>query len=52
MQNFTKTAALNYQNAYEALHAQQVELQGKYNMQAYLIEEASAAIKAAEAEVQ
>ena len=31
---------------YEALHAQQVKLQGKYSTQASLIEEASAAIKA------
>ena len=37
---------------YEALHAQQVELQGKYTTQASLIKEALAAIKAAEAEVQ
>ena len=43
---------LDYQNTYKALHAQQVELQGKYSAQAYLIKEASAAIKAAEAKVQ
>ena len=41
-----KNVALDYQNTYEALHAQQVELQGKYTAQASLIEEASAAIKA------
>lgn len=44
--------ALDYRNAYEALHAQQLELQGKYSMQAYLIEEALPAIKPAEAEAQ
>ena len=49
---FYQDAALDYQNAYQALHAQQVKLQGKYSTQASLIEEASAAIKAAEAEAQ
>ena len=44
--------ALDYQNVYEALPAQQVELQGKYTAQASLIVEALAAIKAAEAEAQ
>ena len=44
--------ALNYQNAYEALHAQHIELQGKYSAQACLIKEALAAIIAAEAKVQ
>ena len=49
---FYQDAALDYQNTYEALHAQQVEPQGKYSLQAYLIKEASAAIKAVEAEAQ
>lgn len=41
---FYQDTALNYQNTYEALHAQQVELQSKYSAQSYLIKEASAAI--------
>ena len=49
---FYQDTALNYQNAYEALHAQQVELQGRYSAQASLIEEALAAVKAVEAEAQ
>ena len=44
---FYQDAALNYQNAYEALHVQQVELQSKYSAQSYLIKEASVAVKAA-----
>ena len=49
---FYQDMALVYQDAYEALHAQQVKLQGKYSTQASLIEEALAAIKAVEAEAQ
>ena len=47
---FYQDTAVDYQNAYEALHAQQVELQAKYSEQTYVIKEALAAIKAAEAE--
>ena len=42
--------ALSYQDAYEALQAQQVELQTKFTEQAQLVQEASDALKAAEAE--
>ena len=49
---FYKNATLDYQNAYEVLHVQQVELQSKYSTQSYLMEKALAAIKAAKAEVQ
>ena len=42
--------ALSYQDAYEALQAQQVELQTKFSEQAQLVQEASDALKAAEAE--
>ena len=44
---FYQDVALNYQNAYEALLAQQVELQDKFKAQSCLMEEASA-IHAAE----
>ena len=47
---FYQDAALDYQNAYEALHVQQAELQSRYSQQAHLIKEASEAIKSAEAE--
>ena len=47
---FYQDAAINYQNAYEALLAQQAELQGKFEAQSHLIQEASAAIDAAETE--
>ena len=47
---FYQDAAINYQNAYEALLAQQVELQSKFEAQSHLIQEASAAIDAAETE--
>ena len=43
-------AALSYQDAYEALQAQQVELQTKFTEQAQLVQEASDALKANEAE--
>ena len=43
-------AALSYQDAYEALQAQQVELQTKFKEQAQLVQEASDALKANEAE--
>ena len=43
-------AALSYQDAYEALQVQQVELQTKFTEQAQLVQEASDALKAAEAE--
>ena len=43
-------AALSYQDAYEALQLQQVELQTKFTEQAQLVQEASDALKAAEAE--
>ena len=43
-------AALSYQDAYEALQAQQVELQTKFMEQAQLVQEASDALKANEAE--
>ena len=43
-------AALSYQDAYEALQAQQVELQTKFTEQAQLVQEASDALRANEAE--
>ena len=43
-------AMLSYQDVYEALQAQQVELQTKFTEQAQLVQEASDALKAAEAE--
>ena len=42
--------ALSYQDAYEALQLQQVELQTKFTEQAQLVQEASEALKAAEVE--
>ena len=49
---FYQDVALYYQNAYEVLFVQQVELQDKFKAQSCLMEEASAAIHAAETEVQ
>ena len=43
-------AALSYQDVYEALQLQQVELQTKFTEQAQLVKEASKTIKAVEAE--
>ena len=43
-------AALSYQDAYKALQLQQVELQTKFTEQAQLVQEASEALKAVEAE--
>ena len=43
-------ATLSYQDAYEALKLQQVELQTKFTKQAQLVQEASEALKAIEAE--
>ena len=43
-------AALSYQDAYEALQVQQVELQTKFTEQAQLVQEASDALKGNEAE--
>ena len=43
-------AALSYQDAYEALQVQQVELQTKFTEQAQLVQEASDALKANEVE--
>ena len=43
-------AALSYQDAYEALQQQQEELQTKFTEQAKLVQEASDALKAVEAE--
>ena len=43
-------AALSYQDAYEALQVQQAELQTKFTEQAQLVQEASEALKAVEAE--
>ena len=43
-------AALSYQDAYEVLQLQQVELQTKFTDQAQLVQEASEALKAVEAE--
>ena len=42
--------ALSYQDAYEVLQMQQVELQTKFSEQAQLVQEASEALKAVEAE--
>ena len=47
---FYQDVAINYQNAYEALLAQQAELQGMFEAQSHLIQETSAAIDAAETE--
>ena len=47
---FYQDMAINYQNAHEALLAQQAELQDKFKAQSQLIQEASAAINAAENE--
>ena len=47
---FYQDAAINYQNAYEALLAQQAELQDRFKAQSHLIQEASAAIDIAETE--
>ena len=44
--------AINYQNTYEVLLAQQAELQNKCKAQSGLMEEASAAIHTAETETQ
>ena len=44
-------AALSYQDAYEALQVQQAELQTKFTEQAQLVQKASEALKAVEAEV-
>ena len=49
---FYQDAVLDYQNGYAALHGQLIELQGRYSIQASLIEEASAAVKFVEAEAQ
>ena len=43
-------AVLSYQDAYEALQLQQVELQTKFTEQAQLVQEASETLKAVEAE--
>ena len=43
-------AALSYQDAYEALQVQQVELQTKFTEQAQLVQEASDALRANEVE--
>ena len=47
---FYQDAAIGYQDAYETLHIQQAELQHWYTQQAQLVEEASEALQAAEAE--
>ena len=47
---FYQDVALNYQNAYEVLLAQQGELQDKFKALSSLMEEASATIHAAEME--
>ena len=52
---FYQDVAINYQNAYEALFAQlaqQAELQDKFEAQSHLMQEASAAIYAAETEAE
>ena len=49
---FYQDVAINYQNTYEALLAQQAELQDKFKAQSCLMEEASEAIHAAETEAQ
>ena len=43
-------ATLSYQDAYEALQLQQAELQTKFTEQVQLVQEASEALKAVEAE--
>ena len=43
-------AAIGYQNAYETIRIQQEELQHRYAQQAQLVEEASEALRAVEAE--
>ena len=47
---FYQDMAINYQNAYEALLAQQAELQDRFEAQSHLIQEALAAMDAAETE--
>ena len=47
---FYQDTTLGYQDAYETLHIQQEELQHWYAQQAQLVEEASEALRAAEAE--
>ena len=47
---FYHDAALGFQDAYETLHIQKEELQHRYTQQAQLVEEASEALRAAEAE--
>ena len=47
---FYQDTALGYQDVYETLHVQQEELQHWYAQQAQLVEEASEALQAAEAE--
>ena len=47
---FYQDAASGYQDAYETLRIQQKELQHTYTQQAQLVEEASVALRAAEAE--
>ena len=47
---FYQDAAINYQNAYKALFAQQAELQNKFEAQSHLIQQTSAAINVAESE--
>ena len=47
---FYQDAAIGYQDAYETLRIQQEELQHRYTQQAQLVEEASEALRAAEAE--
>ena len=49
---FYQDVAINYQNTYEVLLVQQAELQDKFKAQSCLMEEASAAIHAAETEAQ
>ena len=47
---YYQDAAFEYQSAYEALCLQQEELQSRYTQQAQLVEEPSAALRAAENE--
>ena len=47
---FYQDAAIGYQDAYETLPIQQKELQHRYTQQAQLVEEASEALRAVEAE--
>ena len=49
---FYQDVAINYQNTYEVLLAQQAELQDKFKAQSGLMEEVSVAIHAAETEAQ